>query len=92
VFVHKPHPNIVDQLSGRQVSAVALTKEELQERLKAQKLIEEEEGEEGGGVSDVEEELGEGEELENNGDGGEQLDIPSDMQIPTIAVPLATTS
>jgi hypothetical protein len=91
VFVHKPHPNIVDQLSGRQVSAVTLTKEELQERLKAQKLIEEEEGE-GGGASDAEEELGEGEELEDNGDGGEQLDIPSDMQIPTTALPLAATS
>lgn len=75
VYVHRPHPNIVDQLSGRHMTAVALTKEEQQELLKAQTLIEGE----GGLASGVEEEaVGE-------------LDIPTELQIPGTGVPLTAT-
>ncbi|KAK7114039.1 phosphatidylinositol transfer protein 3-like [Littorina saxatilis] len=78
--VHKPHPNIVDHLTGREVAAVSLSKEELLERQRAQSMVEKE-----GGKG----EKREGEEVE---EGDFDLDIPSDLQIPANAVRLGTGS
>lgn len=81
VRVHKPHPNIVDHLSGRTVAAVTLSKEELQERQQAQSMVESD-GRRGGGATEEEEE----EELAYD------LDIPKDLQIPSTAMPLTAPS
>lgn len=80
-FFHKPHPNIVDQLSGRRVAAVGLTREEQEELLKAQALLVE------AGGSAVEATPAELEE-----DGMVRLDIPAELQIPANALPLTASS
>ena len=82
VQVHKPHPNIVDHLSGRRVAAVTLSEEELQERQRAQ-IVVEADGQRGGGATE-----GEEEEQEPAYD----LDIPKDLQIPATAMPLSAPS
>lgn len=82
VQVHKPHPNIVDHLSGRRVAAVTLSEEELQERQRAQ-IVVEADGQRGGGAT-------EGEEEEE--EPAYDLDIPKDLQIPASAMPLSAKS
>ena len=73
----------MDHLSGRRVAAVTLSEEELQERQRAQ-IVVEADGQRGGGATEGEEE----EEEEPAYD----LDIPKDLQIPATAMPLSAPS
>lgn len=76
--VHKPHPNILDRMSGHTLVRVALTREEELDRQQAQSAVEAAEPQRAG--------IGEDDDLAC------ELEIPSDLQIPPSALPLGASS
>ncbi|XP_076470077.1 uncharacterized protein LOC143300353 [Babylonia areolata] len=80
--VHRPHPNIVDQLTGHALERVRPSSEEELERREAQKVVEDK-------APDRE---SPGEEGDEEDLAYEDLEIPSDLQIPPAAVALGASS
>ncbi|KAL8590567.1 hypothetical protein ACOMHN_011003 [Nucella lapillus] len=76
--VHKPHPNIVDRMSGLRLERVALSKEEELEWQQAQSAMEAAETRR---ARDGEEDV-----------LASELEIPSDLQIPPSALPLGAST